>query len=715
MLMSNCHGRRTGLLRAARPSAWLAVCLLAPISLQASEKPGHAVMTVSQVRNLPSEQAGKSAPVHLSGVVTVPSTYKNSFFFMDSTGSISVDRMDESARPMRAGERVEIEGETAPGLFAPVVLAKQVKVIGQQELPQPRLFRPEELASGREDSQWVGLRAQVRFASIQSIWGNEVLVLRANTDLGTIAVQVRDFSKGGWDQLPGAVVVIRGVCGSIFNDRRQLVGIRLFVASLDDLQVVKPGLSSPFDLPLSSPDSLLRFNGGSQSSDPVKVRGTVTYAVPNDFFFIQSGQRGLLARAARSGPIAVGSTVDVVGYPESGNYAPVINDAIYRIVPGSAPVTPAPAAASMIVLKNRGFWAAPYDGTLVRLTGTVVYETQEEIQDQLILRDRDVVFRSKLSGSDGHLQRLAPGTVVSVTGVCAAHIDDVRNVQYFEVLLRSPSDIVIVKTVPWWRDARAGWMVALILSGVFIISTIAFLLKHHFELRALAMKDPLTNLLNRRGFAILARRMWREAVRNEVTLLLIYVDIDRFKEINDLYGHHSGDRALIAVAEVLRQCLRPEDVCARMGGDEFAAFCAMPESVFDSVEQRIRTKLESHPSIRERGFSVDISIGVLVCKPSLAPVSVEELIRRADGQMYDQKRRRQAAAHEASKTTGVVSRGSAEGLSGERANAFALDDIQQLQRRPAWPLLPNLPLLNGRDAGVQHGGERRLTDPTRPL
>ena len=652
MLLSNCQGSQTGLLTHISCSGTslrftcglLLLCLVAPICLQANEEPEHPVVTVSQVRNPATEQASRSAPVHLRGVVTVPSTYKNSFFFMDSTGSISVDRLDESAPPMRAGQRVEIEGETAPGLFAPIVLAKQVKVTGQQELPQPRLFRPEELVSGREDSQWVRLRAQIRFASIQDIWGNRVLVLRANTYLGAIAIQVRDYSKGGWEHLPGAVVVIRGVCGSIFNDRRQLVGIRLFVSSLDELQVETPALSRPFDLPLSSPDTLLRFSGASQDPEPARVRGAVTYAVPNDSFFIQNGQRGLLVRAPQSGPIAVGSTVDVVGYPESGDYTPVLDDAIYQILPGKTQVTPAQApAASMIVRNKQGFWTAPYDGTLVRLTGTVVHETQEEMQDQLFLRDGNIFFRAKLSKSDGRLGRFAPGTVVSVTGVCATHIDDVRNVQYFKVLLRSPSDIAIVKTVPWWRDARAGWIVALVLSAIFTISTIAFLLKNHFELRALAMKDPLTNLLNRRGFALLARRMWREAVRNKVTLLLIYIDIDRFKEINDIYGHQSGDRALTAVADVLRQCLRPNDVSGRMGGDEFAALCAMPESVFESVEQRIRSKLKTHPAIREREFAVDISVGLLVCSPSLAPISVEELLRRADAQMYDQKRRKQSS------------------------------------------------------------------------
>ncbi len=596
-----------------------------------------------QVRTLSVDQARRGLPVHLVGVVSVPSPFKNSFFFMDASGGISVDRIDDAAPPMHAGQRVEIDGVTGPGLFAPVVIARTVAIVGKEKLPQPHILSPEELMGGQQDSQWIALRAQVRSASIQTIWGHPVLVVRAEIDSGAVVVVlVGDYSKGGWDQLPGSTVLMRGACGTTFNDKRQFVGLRLIVASLDDFEVLRPASSAPFDLPLRSLDSIFQFSATAQANGPVRMRGTVTYAKAGESLFIQDGPNGISVRSSQTNSPPVGSVVDVVGYPASGEYAPILDDAIYRVVSGAKPVAPVQvSAANIIVLSRRTFWAAPYDAQLVQLDGQVAEETQEGFQDQLILREGNIIFRAKLQGSAGQLPNFDPGTLVRVTGICIARIDDVRDTRSFEILLRSPSDVAILKRLPWWRSTAAAWSVALGLLGLLIAILITFLLQTQSELRALAMKDPLTGLLNRRGFSLLAKRTWRAALRTDCTLLLFYIDLDRFKEINDTLGHQAGDRALETVAEAMRECFRPTDVLGRMGGDEFSALCAMPESVAGNIERRIVTKLVDR-GIRQCGFPIHVSVGVLVCSPALGPISIEELIRRVDARMYEKKKQRRA-------------------------------------------------------------------------
>jgi diguanylate cyclase (GGDEF)-like protein len=622
----------------------LAILLVLSIAVwcpQAQGLEAPRLTQVRQVRTLSVDQAGRAIPVHLVGVVTVPSAFKNSFFFMDASGGISVDRVDEAAAPVQAGQRVEIDGMTGSGLFAPVVIAREVAIIGKQKLPAPRILSPEELSGGQQDSQWIALHAQVRSASIQTVWGHPVLVLKADIGSGiVVSVLVRDYSKGGWERYPGSEILMRGACGTTFNDKRQFVGLRLTVSSLDDLEVRRPAPSDPFDLPLRALDSILQFSGTAQARGPVRMHGTVTYAKAGEFLFIQDGPRGLSVRSSQKDPLLAGSSVEVVGYPASGDYGPILDDAIYHVIPGGKPVSPIhTSAASMIVLSRRTFWAAPYDSQLVQLDGQVAEETQDEFQDQLILRDGNVIFRAKLRGGDGRLPKFDPGTVVRVTGICSARIDDVRNTQSFEILLRSSPDVVILQRLPWWQSSGAAWTVALGLLGVLIFVLIAFLLRSQSELRALAMKDPLTAVLNRRGFSLLAKRTWQAALRTDCTLLLFYLDIDRFKEINDTFGHQAGDLALVTVAGAMRECFRPTDVLGRMGGDEFAALCAMPESVAANIERRIVAKLEDR-GIREYGFAIDVSVGILVCCRDLGPVSIEELIRRADARMYEKKKQR---------------------------------------------------------------------------
>src|SRR5882757_688544 len=96
------------------------------------------------------------------------------------------------------------------------------------------------------------------------------------------------------------------------------------------------------------------------------------------------------------------------------------------------------------------------------------------------------------------------------------------------------------------------------------------IVRRQASLRALTVTDPLTGLYNRRGFLLLAEHQWQLSLRKKTAFLLFYIDVDRFKEINDSLGHKVGDLAIQAVAAVLRECFRKTDIIGRLGGDEFA-------------------------------------------------------------------------------------------------------------------------------------------------
>lgn len=157
------------------------------------------------------------------------------------------------------------------------------------------------------------------------------------------------------------------------------------------------------------------------------------------------------------------------------------------------------------------------------------------------------------------------------------------------------------------------------------------------EIRNLALTDELTGLYNRRGFLASATHQLKMAHRNAEDVLLLFCDVDNLKGINDSFGHHEGDLALIRAASALRATFRDSDILARLGGDEFAVLASdasIPSR--QAIVPRIEKNLEQANSARLR-YSLSFSIGIARFDPG-TPASLGELMALADQQMYAHKK-----------------------------------------------------------------------------
>jgi diguanylate cyclase (GGDEF)-like protein/PAS domain S-box-containing protein len=157
------------------------------------------------------------------------------------------------------------------------------------------------------------------------------------------------------------------------------------------------------------------------------------------------------------------------------------------------------------------------------------------------------------------------------------------------------------------------------------------------ELRALSTIDELTGLYNRRGFLTLSEQQLKIAERTKKNIVLLFIDLDTMKWINDTFGHLEGDAALVDIAEILRRTCRKSDIIGRMGGDEFALLAIDTTHEGRKTAARLRDALDSHNKTETRRYKLSLSVGVAHFDPE-NPCSLDELMARADDLMYKEKR-----------------------------------------------------------------------------
>ncbi|WP_277759658.1 EAL domain-containing protein [Pseudomonas sp. A34-9] len=159
----------------------------------------------------------------------------------------------------------------------------------------------------------------------------------------------------------------------------------------------------------------------------------------------------------------------------------------------------------------------------------------------------------------------------------------------------------------------------------------------HQQLEFQAVTDPLTGLLNRRGFYQTVENLLLRGERSDSSWVLLYLDLDGFKRVNDSLGHDAGDRVLRWVSEQLKACLRPFDILARMGGDEFTALLDLE---FPEQAAKIAEKLIERVSICQQIEGLDIALGAsigIATYPDCGS-NLDGLLRASDIAMYEAKR-----------------------------------------------------------------------------
>lgn len=196
-----------------------------------------------------------------------------------------------------------------------------------------------------------------------------------------------------------------------------------------------------------------------------------------------------------------------------------------------------------------------------------------------------------------------------------------------------------VPTNGWFDIYTQGYLMTL--ASAIANGNIHKQMEHLEEIRSLYQKDPLTGILNRRGFDKLLQDNLVSARLAGINFGLVSIDMDNLKHINDNFGHAEGDRAITALARALDSVMKPKDFCARIGGDEFSAFIYLPgpnsATEFRNAFYIALEKESSYFSEYELGASIGI------CEIAEDPeASLMSCIQVADMRMYEDKRFRKS-------------------------------------------------------------------------
>ena len=252
---------------------------------------------IAEIRSLTREEATKALPARIRGVVIWQSL--GSFVIHDGERGIYVDTLtakergiwksgDPSMTETQVGAVIEMEGITDPGGYAPTVLPRSIKRVGSGALPPPGRLSAERLLSGSEDSQWVEVEGVVQaFAKTNEAGETSLSMVVNGHPCGVTLQRCSETNASAWVD---ARVRIRGVLAPLFNHRSEVAGMKIITNDANDVEILDPAPSDPFQSPRVALNHLMPFSTDGDPYHRKVTRGDVTFSKLGEFFFLQLGE-----------------------------------------------------------------------------------------------------------------------------------------------------------------------------------------------------------------------------------------------------------------------------------------------------------------------------------------------------------------------------------------------------------------------------------------
>ena len=423
------------------------------------------------------------ALVAVRGIVTLAVPGRFDFAVQDDSASIWVSALEmadvvpwgDMRRSLRAAQRVEVTGVLDSGGYAPRLLMRSMRIIGEGPLPEPQPADMARLFSGFDNCHRVavtgvvqGVRDHGREWGIVVSSGARRLLVRMSKTTVPVAPE----------HLVDATARFVGVVGAVRNTRGEFLAPMLWIGGADDLEVVEQPPSAPFAAPLVPLDRIARYRFDPAPGNRLRTEGTVISVMEGRSFSIQEGLCGVRVQPASSPTLTPGDRVQVAGFLDMSRQIAGISDAVVRVVdhegvPAAVEVRPQEIIHINTDARRMGVIAQPssYDGCLVTFPARLVEKkTSVPGVGQLVLSSGEATLSAVYDG-DGFepLRDLQPGSELMVTGVMQIQMvgdEGISSVaadpvvQQLSLVLRSPADVRVLRTPSWWTAGRLTAAVA---------------------------------------------------------------------------------------------------------------------------------------------------------------------------------------------------------------------------------------------------------------
>jgi signal transduction histidine kinase len=496
-------------------------------------EPGMPLTRVADIRGLSREEAAQAREVKIRAVVTWRSAWAQLTVQDDSAGIwIHVNEARKQGLfppdrgrldPIRVGDELEIEGVTFQAGYAPVILPRTIRIVGPRALPEPRALDRSRFFSGAEDCLRIEVTGVIQgYHATDAGW-----FVHMNADPGHF---IAEFSRAALPDpaaLVDAVVSVTGVAISRFNTRGELVLPRVICSEPAQVRVMVPG-KAPFAAPLVPLGELMPFRPEPLGPHRLRVMGTVIFALPGKFFYLQDGTSAVRVETQSAERWQAGDRVEVAGFVTMPNAIAQLTEAQVRKlgtgpIPAALPISPQEIIALNQAATITGQLAKPhdFDGHLIRFPARLlaVQASPESASPfyRLTLRHGDMVLGATLHAAAAPaLDALQPGSELEVTGISQLEYTAVWSPRQaiapvrLDVILRDAADVVVVRAPSWWTARRLLGVVAVVLLALGGVGLWAWQLRRQVRRKT---QELATAMRARRDAAIEFQATLRERTR----------------------------------------------------------------------------------------------------------------------------------------------------------------------------------------------------------
>ena len=424
----------------------------AKVSVQQGK--AETITSVARLHALTAAEAGQQRPVALDCELTYYEPTWQMAFVRDDTGGVYVSlhgaslEKDRRLPALRAGDRIRLRGVSGAGDFAPVVQAPTFEFVDHVRLPQPASTQTEMIFTGQADSQWVELEGIIQGVGFDG--DHPLAKLSYGSHNYKIIFPPSVVLAPDWVD---ARVRVRGAAGTVFNGKRQVLGIQLFVQGLDQVERLPDAVTSGVGkaTAVTPINRLLQFHPNEIPGHRVHLRGKVLATSAQGPTWIKDDSGAVAIREHGEISLTSGDIVDVVGFAVAGAFAVEIHEGVITKRSGGAAVEPIDVTPEKALFQG-------VDGQLVRLEGRLLSEYQNGQEQTLLLRNGKATFTVR---GMGNLPTYEIGTVLNVAGICSVGVKRFRGVlvpNSFEIAVDSPRSVAVVEKAAWMTQQRA-WRV----------------------------------------------------------------------------------------------------------------------------------------------------------------------------------------------------------------------------------------------------------------